>query len=84
LVVDQSDKGGILIRSIVDLAKQLDMRVVAEGVASEDDAIKLFGDGLRLRAEFPVRPADRRGIGSEAAQGTLSGRQAELKQCVPN
>jgi predicted signal transduction protein with EAL and GGDEF domain len=58
LVIDQTEKGGVLIRSIVNLAKHLDMSVVAEGVASERRRDQALGDGLRLRPELPVRTAD--------------------------
>jgi predicted signal transduction protein with EAL and GGDEF domain len=86
LVIDPSDKGGVLIRSIVNLAKQLEMQVVAEGVASESDAMKLSEIGCDLRAKLPVRTADRFGLRSETAQGTLSGEPSQLRRrsgCMP-
>ena len=78
LVIDKSDKGDILIRSIVDLAKQLDMRVVAEGVASEDDAMKLSEMGCDYGQSFLFGPP----IGTDSVQKLLKERfpvaQAEL------
>ncbi|WP_417417243.1 EAL domain-containing protein [Hoeflea sp.] len=67
LVVDQSEKGGILIRSIVNLAKQLDMKVVAEGVASESDAIMLSEIGCDYGQSFLFGPP----IGSDSVQKLL-------------
>ncbi|OCW55631.1 EAL domain-containing protein [Hoeflea olei] len=62
LVVDRSDKGGVLVRSIIDLAKQLEMRVVAEGVSSEEDALKLSEMGCDYGQSFLFGPP----IGSES------------------
>ncbi len=70
LVIDQSDKGGILIRSIVDLAKQLDMNVVAEGVASEEEARKLSEMGCDYGQSFLFGPP----IGAESVQKLLKER----------
>ena len=70
LVIDQSDKGGILIRSIVNLAKRLDMQVVAEGVASEADAMTLSEIGCDFGQSFLFGPP----IGSESVQKLLKER----------
>lgn len=67
LVIDQSDKGGILIRSIVSLAKRLEMQVVAEGVASEADATTLSEIGCDFGQSFLFGPP----IGSESVQKLL-------------
>lgn len=67
LVIDQSDKGGILFRSIVNLAKRLDMQVVAEGVASEADAMTFSEIGCDFGQSFLFGPP----IGSESVQKLL-------------
>jgi len=70
LVIDQSDKGGILIRSIVNLAKQMDMQVVAEGVATESDAMMLSEIGCDYGQSFLFGPP----IGSDSVQKLLKER----------
>ena len=72
LVKDPSDKRAILLRSVITMARELDMQVVAEGIESEEDAIQLGPDGLRFRPELPLRPADRLGIDPAAVEGTVS------------
>jgi EAL domain-containing protein (putative c-di-GMP-specific phosphodiesterase class I) len=86
LVIDPSDKGGVLIRSIVNLAKQLEMQVVAEGVASESDAMKLSEIGCDYGQSFLFGPP----IGSESVQKLLRERfpvsQTQLRRrsgCMP-
>ncbi|WP_417412152.1 EAL domain-containing protein [Hoeflea sp.] len=75
LVIDQSDKGGILIRSIVNLAKRLDMQVVAEGVASEADAAMLSEIGCDFGQSFLFGPP----IGTDSVQKLLRERFALSK-----
>ncbi|MBU2484355.1 MAG: EAL domain-containing protein, partial [Alphaproteobacteria bacterium] len=58
------------IRSIVNLAKQLEMKVVAEGVASESDAIKLSEIGCDYGQSFLFGPP----IGSDSVQKLLKER----------
>ncbi|MDF1608563.1 EAL domain-containing protein [Hoeflea sp. YIM 152468] len=70
LVIDPSDKGGILIRSIVTLAKMLEMQVVAEGVATEADAVRLSEMGCDYGQSFLFGPP----IGADSVQKLLKER----------
>lgn len=56
LVTDPTERRGILLKSIVKLAKDLDMEVVAEGVASEADAQALAEMGCDYAQSFIYGP----------------------------
>ena len=56
LVSEPTERRGVLLRSIVKLAKDLDMTVVAEGVANEDDADLLTDMGCDYAQSFLYGP----------------------------
>jgi diguanylate cyclase (GGDEF)-like protein/PAS domain S-box-containing protein len=61
LVRDRSDKRAVLLRSIVGMALDLDMEVVAEGIETDDDAAALDAMGCHYGQSFlfgaPMPPA---------------------------
>ena len=75
LVSDPSERRGVLLRSIVGLAKELEMKVVAEGVATEEDAEALREMGCDYAQSFLFGPP----IGAEAAQKLLRERFPNIK-----
>lgn len=70
LVSDPTERRGILLRSIVSLAKELDMMVVAEGVATEEDAQTLAQMGCDFAQSFLFGPP----IGADSVQKLLKER----------
>lgn len=70
LVCDPSEKRGVLLRSIVSLAKELGMSVVAEGIATEEDAVSLSAMGCDYGQSFLFGPP----IGSDSVQKLLKER----------
>jgi EAL domain-containing protein (putative c-di-GMP-specific phosphodiesterase class I) len=40
-ILDTTERGAILLRSVIAMAKELGMTIVVEGIQSEQDAIKL-------------------------------------------
>lgn len=56
LVSDPTERRGVLLRSVVRLAKDLDMAVVAEGVANEEDAATLAEMGCDYAQSFIYGP----------------------------
>ena len=78
LVSDTSDKRAILLRSVITMARELDMQVVAEGIESEEDAIQLAQMGCDFGQSFLFGPP----IGSDsdpaAAEGTVSADEAGI------
>ncbi|PWW01885.1 PAS domain S-box-containing protein/diguanylate cyclase (GGDEF)-like protein [Hoeflea marina] len=70
LVCDPSEKRSVLLRSIVGLAKELGMSVVAEGIATEEDAVALSAMGCDYGQSFLFGPP----IGSESVQKLLKER----------
>jgi EAL domain-containing protein (putative c-di-GMP-specific phosphodiesterase class I) len=56
LVRDQSDKRDVLLRSIISMATELGMTLVAEGIETEEDAIKLGEMGCQYGQSFYFGP----------------------------
>ncbi len=52
LVCDRSDKRGILLRSVISMARDLGMQVVAEGIESEADATELGAMGCNFGQSY--------------------------------
>ncbi|MDO9415780.1 EAL domain-containing protein [Pararhizobium sp.] len=76
LVRDTSDKRSILLRSVVTMARELDMQVVAEGIESEEDAIELAKMGCDFGQSFLFGPP----IGSDSVQRLLKERFPLMKR----
>ncbi|MBM3090816.1 EAL domain-containing protein [Ensifer sp. T173] len=76
LVRDPSDKRGILLRSVITMARELDMQVVAEGIESEEDAIQLSQMGCDYGQSFLFGPP----IGSESILRLLKERFPLMKR----
>ena len=72
LVRDPSDKRSILLRSVITMARELEMQVVAEGIESEEDAIQLAQMGCDFGQSFLFGPPHRLGLDPAAAEGTVS------------
>ncbi|MDH6268436.1 diguanylate cyclase (GGDEF)-like protein [Rhizobium sp. SG_E_25_P2] len=70
LVRDQSDKRDVLLRSIVSMGVELGMTLVAEGIESEEDAIKLGQMGCHYGQSFHFGPP----IGADAVSRLLKER----------
>ena len=71
-----SDKRGILLRSVITMARELDMQVVAEGIKSEDDAIQLSQMGCDYGQSFLFGPP----VGSESILRLLKERFPLMKR----
>jgi diguanylate cyclase (GGDEF)-like protein/PAS domain S-box-containing protein len=56
MVRDESDKKAALLRSVVAMARELDMSVVAEGIESEEDALELAKIGCGYGQSFIFGP----------------------------
>ena len=56
LVRDDSDKKAVLLRSVISMARELNMRVVAEGIESEEDALELAKIGCSYGQSFIFGP----------------------------
>ena len=76
LVKDPSDKRTILLRSVITMARELDMQVVAEGIESEEDAIQLAQLGCDFGQSFLFGPP----IGSESILRLLKERFPLMKR----
>ena len=72
-VDDTTPKRAVLLKSMVNMAHELGLSVVAEGISDESDALRTPPDGLRIRAELHVRRADGRRRGAQDAEGAVSG-----------
>ncbi|WP_164924199.1 EAL domain-containing protein [Sinorhizobium fredii] len=76
LVRDPSDKRGVVLRSVIAMARELDMRVVAEGIESEEDAIQLAQMGCDYGQSFLFGPP----VGSESILRLLKERFPLMKR----
>ncbi|WP_412064650.1 EAL domain-containing protein [Rhizobium sp. SYY.PMSO] len=56
MVRDDSDKKAVLLRSVISMARELNMRVVAEGIESEEDALELAKIGCTYGQSFIFGP----------------------------
>ncbi|MFS8049240.1 EAL domain-containing protein, partial [Rhizobium sp. BR 314] len=56
MVRDESDKKAVLLRSVISMARELNMRVVAEGIESEEDALELAKIGCTYGQSFIFGP----------------------------
>jgi diguanylate cyclase (GGDEF)-like protein/PAS domain S-box-containing protein len=56
MVSDESDKKAILLRSVISMARDLNMGVVAEGIESEEDALELAKMGCAYGQSFIFGP----------------------------
>nr|WP_286203199.1 sensor domain-containing phosphodiesterase [Rhizobium lusitanum] len=56
MVCDESDKKAILLRSVISMARELNMGVVAEGIESEEDALELAKMGCAYGQSFIFGP----------------------------
>ncbi|WFU09754.1 sensor domain-containing phosphodiesterase [Rhizobium sp. CB3090] len=56
MVRDESDKKAVLLRSVISMARELNMRVVAEGIESEEDALELAKMGCAYGQSFIFGP----------------------------
>jgi EAL domain-containing protein (putative c-di-GMP-specific phosphodiesterase class I) len=56
MVRDDSDKKAVLLRSVISMARELNMRVVAEGIESEEDALELAKIGCSYGQSFIFGP----------------------------
>ncbi|SER99193.1 PAS domain S-box-containing protein/diguanylate cyclase (GGDEF) domain-containing protein [Rhizobium sp. NFR03] len=76
LVKDESDKRTILLRSVIGMARELEMQVVAEGIESEEDAIQLGQMGCHYGQSFLFGPP----ISSDLIQRLLKERFPLMKR----
>lgn len=61
LVRDNTDKKATILRSVINMARELDMKVVAEGIESNEDAIELAKMGCSYGQSYlfgPPMPAE--------------------------
>jgi EAL domain-containing protein (putative c-di-GMP-specific phosphodiesterase class I) len=56
LVRDDSDKKATILRSVISMARELEMRVVAEGIESNEDAIELAKMGCSYGQSYLFGP----------------------------
>jgi EAL domain-containing protein (putative c-di-GMP-specific phosphodiesterase class I) len=56
LVRDSSDKKAIVLRSVISMARELEMKVVAEGIESNEDAIELAKMGCNYGQSYLFGP----------------------------
>ena len=53
---DDSDKKATILRSVINMARELDMKVVAEGIESNEDAIELAKMGCSYGQSYLFGP----------------------------
>ncbi|MFB2550901.1 EAL domain-containing protein [Ensifer soli] len=76
LVTDPTDKRAVLLRSVITMAHDLDMQVVAEGIESDEDAAELAKMGCHYGQSFIFGPP----IGVESIQRLLKERFPLMKR----
>ena len=76
LVCDQSDKRSVLLRSVVSMARGLDMQVVAEGIQSDQDAADLAMMGCDYGQSYLFGPP----LGAESVLRLLKERFPLMKR----
>jgi diguanylate cyclase (GGDEF)-like protein len=76
LVRDKSDKRDVLLRSIISMASELGMSLVAEGIETEEDAIKLGEMGCQYGQSFYFGPP----IGADSVLRLLKERFPLMKR----
>ncbi|NKN39404.1 EAL domain-containing protein [Agrobacterium sp. a22-2] len=76
LVADRSDKRAILLRSIISMARDMDMEVVAEGIETEEDSAELLKMGCRLGQSYLFGAP----VGTETVQKMLKERYPKVKR----
>ncbi|WP_237370611.1 EAL domain-containing protein [Rhizobium sp. SL42] len=76
LVCDQSEKRSILLKSVVAMARGLDMQVVAEGIETDQDAAELAKMGCDFGQSFLFGPP----LGSESVLRLLKERFPLMKR----
>jgi diguanylate cyclase (GGDEF)-like protein/PAS domain S-box-containing protein len=76
LVCDQSDKRAVLLRSVIAMARGLDMQVVAEGIQTDQDAADLAMMGCEFGQSYLFGPP----LGSESALRLLKERFPLMKR----
>ncbi|KQW31387.1 diguanylate cyclase [Rhizobium sp. Root274] len=76
LVCDQSDKRAVLLRSVVAMARGLDMQVVAEGIQTDQDAADLAMMGCEFGQSYLFGPP----LGSESVLRLLKERFPLMKR----
>jgi len=76
LVCDQSDKKSVLLRSVVSMARGLDMQVVAEGIQTDQDAADLAMMGCDFGQSYLFGPP----LGSESVLRLLKERFPLMKR----
>ncbi|MFN3719564.1 MAG: EAL domain-containing protein [Rhizobium rhizophilum] len=76
LVCDQSDKRSVLLRSVVSMARGLDMQVVAEGIQTDQDAADLAMMGCDFGQSYLFGPP----LGSESVLRLLKERFPLMKR----
>lgn len=76
LVCDQSDKKSVLLRSVVSMARGLDMQVVAEGIQTDQDAADLAMMGCDFGQSYLFGPP----LGAESVLRLLKERFPLMKR----
>jgi diguanylate cyclase (GGDEF)-like protein len=76
LIRDKSDKRDVLLRSIISMATELGMTLVAEGIETEEDAIKLGEMGCQYGQSYHFGPP----IGADSVQRLLTERFPLMKR----
>jgi diguanylate cyclase (GGDEF)-like protein len=76
LIRDRSEKRDVLLRSIISMATELGMTLVAEGIETEEDAVKLGEMGCQYGQSYHFGPP----IGADSVQKLLTERFPLMKR----